>query len=382
MSSSIKVFGLVFSMALCVHAQSLVSYASPGAQDYGRALTISPAALGGGMRGTAPTIPILAATGFPFGGAAVDQQGHRFFYTNGVQLACMPIPTVQPGIGPFGFLPMPPFFNQITGMAYSQATGCLWITDGWFIGEYNFGAGVFVTGPWPSPYAGTPIRLTGLDFDSATGNVVAVSEFSNLLHFTPGGALLSNNPPTYVPPGLATGLAIEGRGFTMAGTAFSIAYVSYNNTAVLWNNGATVPLSMAQTQGLAFVALPADLPQGAICPGMPMDAWQNSPSYVNNAGFQLELQGGPPLSVVILGVDIAFLPVPILLPSGSNLWLNPASMTLIVIPLPTNIAGSAFLAAPLFLPPGFTAFTQWAAICPMGGLLYTSDMLQIMVSMP
>ncbi|MSR75045.1 MAG: hypothetical protein EXS14_06220 [Planctomycetes bacterium] len=372
---------LVLAFALCtlVPAQSLVSYASPAAQDYGRSLTISPAAPLGGVRGSVGTLPVLAATGFPLGGAAIDQQGRRFFYTNGVQLACMPIPTVQPGIGPFGFLPMPPFFNQITGLAYSKATGCLWITDGWLIGEYNFGAGVFVTGPWPSPYAGTPTRLTGLEFDPTTGNVLAIAENSFLLRFTAAGALLAITPPAYAPPGLATGLALDTSDFVAGGGAL---YVSYSNVAVRLLGGMIVPLSTVNTQGLAFLDLPADLSQGAVCMPMPMDAWVNSPVYSGNMGFQLTLQGGPIAGVVLLGLDVVFLAAPIVLPSGSNLWLNVASASLITMFLPTNGLGQAFLNAPLVVPPGFTVFAQWAAVCPAGAMLYTSDLLQTRTSMP
>ena len=381
MQKIIITLALVVCCALSAQAQSLVSYSSPSVADYGRALCLSPASPAGGVRGTFPTIPPLPALLFPMGGAAIDQQGRRFFYSNGLQLACMPIPTLPPGIGPFGILPTPAVFNMITGLGYSAASGHLWITDGWFIGEWDFIGGAFVTGPWPTPFAGTNIRITGVEYDQASGTVIAVSQFSNLLHFTPGGALLANIPATYAPPGMATGLALETALISTAGTSRQI-YVSYGNTAAEWGSGIFVPLSTAQTQGLAFVALPADLSQGAVCGPMPMNAWVNSPTYTGNAGFQAELQGGPPSSMVILGIDFSFLPVPIVLPSGSNLWLNPASMTLVPIPLPTNAFGDAVLAVPLFLPPGFLAYCQWLAICPMGGQAYCSDLLQIAISMP
>ena len=375
-----SLFALV-ALALCtlVPAQSLVSYSSPSAQDYGRALCISPVSPAGGVRGTVVTVPALPATGFPLGGAAIDQQGRRFFYTNGAMLACMSIPTVQLGVGPFGLLPMPPLFNQLTGMAFSQTSGFLWVTDGWWIGEYDFTAGVFVTGPFPGPNAGTVIRITGLEIDPTTGNVLAITENSNLMRFSAAGALLAVNPAAYAPPGLATGLALDTS--TLAAVGGSL-YVSYNNSAVRWNGGAVVPLSTANTQGLAFVSLPADLTQGAVCGVMPMDAWVNSPVYSGNLGFQLRLQGGPIAGVALLGLDIVFLGAPIVLPSGSNFWLNPASASLVTMLLPTNAFGEAFLNAPLAVPSGLTVYAQWLAVCPAGLQAYTSDLLQIRVSMP
>ncbi len=358
-----------------IHAQCLVGYASTSPMSYVRAGAQSPVAPAGGIFNALPTLFPLPGTGFPMGGAAVDQVRRRFYYTNGTQLMCMPLPETGTGVGPFGPVAWPAFFGPLTGLACNSLTGTLWMTDGWSCMEYNVVSGTMVN-LFTGPFAGSALRFTGLEYDQGAGEVLALVQDSRVMRFTPAGVLLGVLMPNYNPPGLATGLAQD------SSAPGKPLYISYPGIAIRMNTGGIFPILNGGTQGLACVALPATLPQGTICTPMPMDAWVNSPEYSGNMGWQLELSGGPPSSVAILGIDFSYLPIPIVLPSGSNLWLNPWSVTLLPFPLPTSPTGDASLAIPLTLPPGFLAYAQWIAVCPMGGLVYCSDLLQIRVSEP
>jgi hypothetical protein len=357
---------------LSLNAQCLVSYHSASANEYARSYTLSPAAPAGGVVGTNLTLVPLATTGFPMGGMAVDQVRRCAYYSNGLQLVRMPLLGVIAGLGPFGVLPNPAGFNQVTGLACNDTTGTLWATDGWAIAEVNPNTGALISGPFAGPFTGLNIKLTGLEFDQGTGEVLAVVEDSRICRFSAAGVLLGITLPPFVPAAPATGLAMD------SSAPGKPLYISYNNTARHFPTGIAVPLANPAAQGLAFVALPAELPQGAVCGAMTLDASVNTPVYSGNAGFQLNLANGPIAAAVILGLDLGFLGAPIVLPSGSNLWLNPA--TLVTILLPTDAFGNAFLNAPLVVPPGFAVYAQWAAICPTNGMLYTSDMLQTITS--
>ena|GEM_PF-6278527 len=360
----------VFTLSL--NAQCLVSYHSASANEYGRSYSMSPAAPAGGIVGTNPSLVPLPTTVGPLGGMAVDQVRRRVYYSNGPQLVRMSLPGVIPGVGPFGVLPNPAGFNGVTGLACNDNTGTLWATDGRVIAEVNPNTGLIITGPFNGPFLGTPTLLTGLEFDQGAGQVLAVADDSRICRFTAAGVLLGIALPAFVPAAPATGLAMD------SSAPGKPLYISYNNIARHFPTGIAVPLANPGAQGLAFVSLPAERPQGAVCGAMTLDASVNSPVYSGNAGFQLTLANGPIAAAVILGLDLGFLGAPIVLPSGSNLWLNPGTLT--AIALPTDAFGNAFLNAPLGVPPGFAVYVQWAAICPANGMVYTSDMLQTTTS--
>ncbi len=362
------------TITAALEAQCLVSYHSAAAQEYARSYTISPALPMGGIVGTNLTLVPLPATGFPMGGMAVDQVRRRVYYSNGTQLVRMSLPGVIPGVGPFGVLPNPAGFNQVTGLACNDTTGSLWATDGWAIAEVNSATGAILSGPFAGPFVGMATKLTGLEFDQGTGEVLAVVEDSRICRVTAAGVLLGIALPPFAPVAPATGLAMD------SSAPGKPLYISYNNTARHFPTGFSVPLANPAAQGLAFVALPAERPQGAVCGAMTMDATVNTPVYSGNMAFQLRLANGPLASAVLLALDLGFLGAPIVLPSGSNLWLNPGTATTIV--LPTDAFGNAFLNAPLVVPPGFGVYVQWAAVCPGNGMVYLSDMLQTITSEP
>jgi hypothetical protein len=373
-----KVLSTLTVLVVCtaaLEAQCLVGYSSAAPMGYVRAGAQSPVAPAGGIFNVLPTTMMLPPMPFPAGGAAVDQVRHRFYYTNGTQLVCMPLPETDLVPGPFGPVMWPAFFGPLTGLACNDTTGSLWMTDGWSVMEYDTIGGVILN-LFTGPFAGSALRFTGLEYDQGANEVLALVQDSRVIRFTPTGVILGILLPSFGPPGLATGLAQD------SSAPSKPLYISYNNVAVRMNTGAFFPLLNPFTQGLACVALPATLPQGAVCTPMPLDAWVNSPEYTNNMGWQLTLSGGPSASIVLLGIDVSYLPLPIVLLSGSNLWLNPASTSLLLFTLPTSLTGDAALPIPLTLPPGFLAYAQWLAICPMNGLAYCSELLQVRISEP
>lgn len=310
----------------------------------------------------------------PFGDVAVDVLADNVYVSDGVVIAAYSRFGAHLGTA------LPPL-PGITGMAVA-APGLLWITDGLLYGAVPLGLGCpagvlpFVVGPFPVPigpiFAGP---IGDLDFDAATGSLLACDAFGLVGSFFPGALGVGPYgvfPVAPGPCGLAPGLM--GIAFDKALPGTGTFYVTDGAmVARLLPGGVPAPPTFyspvpcfpvptaAPVVGLAFAGRQISFGVGADNAGLPAPVIGSlGQSYAGNPGYTITLAGSvlggtaflrysfgaacPPIGV--LGV-----PVYLLAPRF-------AAATLPVGPL-----GTAAFAAPIPAGPfGMSVYLQWIVL--------------------
>jgi hypothetical protein len=330
-----------------------------------------------------PQVPLLPAMAPPAGDSTFDNLRAFHWFTNGAILAAQPTPMFPPA-GPLPPpMPIPAAVlaaiggGPITGIAIDAAAGIMFLTGmpGMTIGVTPLPGMPVVVPPFPLPFAAGPI--TGLEWDSATGQLIAVDAVGVTYRYFPGGAPAA--PP--LPPPMAFGPMVTDVAIdrTMAPNAFGLrplyvlagpSYFDVHDPAP-----APQPAGPGMGQGLAFMNHPSTNKPGGpcICPGTAYPApgpTTNSPMTAMNAGFGVSMSGLPPGFPVIFGFDVAgFLPgFPVINPPvGCGLGLTLGPSTLLFAGLANALGVATYpvpLVPPYFFPGAAPVFNQNATVCP------------------
>ncbi len=374
-------------------AQMLGTYA-PGGLYQDRCVIDTPVALTGDGVCPEPPYPMppRVAAGFPAGAVTANHPGGLILATDGVtdiirrfhpKTDCPGAPATLPPLPlPAGYGPA----NPVTGMTMDPASLTLYLTDGNVLTAHDPAAGMAMTGgPWAIPVLNL---VTGLDYDSCTGVIVAVDSLGGVGAFGFGGAALINL--SYVPwphPGvlaagaLATGVAIDRCVAHPCAGVPPATYVSWTSGQVIQAaTGFVVPGGPAPmaSVGLTYTAVPIRLASPASCSATPLPARSSYVRAGSAATFKVcNVPGGVPNAH--LAVSLGFLAGGglVIPPCGERLWVDPALFPF--PPLPVPVVGGTASTTTGPLPFGVRAYLQWAITHPVTGALELSDANQIEV---
>ncbi len=332
--------------------------------------------------------PGLAPFAAPLGDVASDPITDTVYATDGALLAAY-----TPAGVPLGFA-VPPI-PGLTGLGMGLG-GLLWITDGLVYGAVPV-AGIgcpglalpFVLGPFPVPigpiFAGP---IADLDFEGATGSLLACDGFGIVGSFFPG-PLPAPGPYGFFPmppapcplapgligiafdktlPGSGTFFVSDGvlirRALPGGGVAPATFYFPFPCIPI------PAPLPIA---GLAFAGRQIPYGVGADSLGFPAPIIGSvGQSYVGNPAFSVTLAGSIPTSRAILRSGFApacpatrFRGVPNFL--AGRPFFGPSGPTFLTTRVLVGAGGGAVYttAIPPAIPPGVTYYMQWMALTPV-----------------
>lgn len=340
-------------------------------------------------------LPALGAAAAPFGDSTFDNVLGYHWVTNGMLMAAQPTPAFPPLAAP------PPMFAipgaviaavggfMVTGIAIDAVAGLMWLTSapGFVVGVGAVPAMPILVPPFPIPFATGPI--SGLEWDSSTGSLLACDVAGIVYNFTPTGVAIGAPilPPGAL-PAAAQDVAID-RTLRLNGAGLRPLYVLAGPMVFDTNDPATPPFPSGSPmpRGLAFMNHPASNPPvgGCACPG---GAWPKqfttSVMTAGNAAWGVGMTGMPPFWPVLWAFDVAvFNPAfPLINGPGCPLGLLPTSATLITGGASADAAGTAILPVPLMpplMPLGFGPFynqnVAWCPADPVLSLVFTPTQL-------
>lgn len=337
------------------------------------------------------TVPILPAMP-AFGDSTYDNVlGHHWF-SDGLSLAAMPSPTIPP-VGPVPpAVPISPAVllitgGPVTGIAFDAVAGIMFLCGpvGPVVGVAPTPAMPIVVPPFAIPWVTGPIA--GLDWDGATGTLLAVDVAGIVFTFFPGGGPVGAPVAPPFPLAAPAGDVAIDRTLRTNPAGFRPLYVAYGGSVVdIMDPQPTVfsagPLA---TEGLAFLNFPAANPPNStcLCPGTtyPGPLFTTGPMTVGNAAFGLGHGGLPPgfpMLFVFEVTGLSNLSYPWINAVGCGLGLVPGSPGLIPVGVTADGAGNAILPLGLVgptLPLGTALYLQGATFCPGDpflGLVFTA----------
>lgn len=309
----------------------------------------------------APALPVFGATLVPAGDATYDGLTNRIWYSNGNMLASMPSPSFPlaiPGLPPFPIAAgvLAAIGGAVTGIALDPVANVMWLC----------GAPGVVVGVTPVP--GTPVvfppfgllfptgPITGLDWDSMTGSLLAVDGPGVVYQFLPGGAPVAPPVGPVLMPAIAGDVAIDKTGMPNPAGVRAI-YVISGPVAidVTFAAGVPLPTATAFPTGLAFLPKPAKNQQTSCPCGNFLPRWSvRAPMATGQGGFGLLFGNGPALSPLLMAFDGGYnAALPMINLSGCGLGLFLGSASIQTFFTFTDGVGNAGWALPLtFLPAG------------------------------
>lgn len=339
----------------------------------------------------APALPAIGAALVPAGDATYNGLNNQIWYSNGNMLASMPSPSFPlavPGLPPFPIAPavLAAIGGAVTGIALDPIANVM----------YLCGVGGVIIGVVPVP--GTPVAvppfglafptgpLTGLDYDSITGTLLAVDAPGVVYQFVPGGFPVAPPIGPMILPGFAGDVAIDKTGMPNPAGVRAI-YVIAGPLAVDVTFAAAIPLPTvtAFPTGLAFLPRPAkNQPTSCACGPFAPRWGVRAPMASGQGGFGLLIGNAPPFSPVLMAFDNAYNPgLPFINVSGCGLGLFLGSPTIQTFFAFTDGLGNAGWALPLnFLPPGIgPVYAQafWTCTADPAGFALT-EVQQIVVT--
>lgn len=392
--------------ALCVAgvgAQTLVTYSpmAPAPAAFGEVAGTSPMFPGGGppqgvfgaLFPLPPAFPGPAPVVVPPGDVAIDAVTGRLFVSNGPLIAAQPNPTyvapLAPPVPPFPAPPFPPLpfvaagGAWVSGLAVNPAPGLLWMTNGFMVQAIAIAPLPAMVVVFPPFAPAVPIAafgpMTGLEWDGATGTLLACDAAGTVISFLPGGAFGGLIvPPPGVLPGPATGVTIDKTTLPSPAGPRSL-YVTAGGMIFDYSAGVVLPSLVGPAVGVAFHGNPARLsPGGCPCGGLAPALQTLSPSYSGNPAFGVDWAGLPPFAGVIVAFDLAFDPAfPMINFVGCPLIMDLVSPSLFIFPAAANAAGRLSLPVSLVgLPPGVAFYVQYVTGCTADptGLMLSSGM--------
>lgn len=328
-----------------------------------------------------PQVPLLPPLP-PFAGDSTFNNTVGFTWvTNGMIMAAQPTPMFPP-LGPLPApFPIPPAIlgaigGVATGIAIDSVAGIMYLTGppGITIGCAPLPGMPVIVPPFPLPFPLLMPPITGLEWDSAAGNLIHCDAGGVTYTTFPGGLPGAPPfPPLLVGPLPVTDVALDR---TMALNAFGLRSLYALSAAGVYSDVRN-PLALIQPglpgQGLAWMNHPASNMPGAtcICPGTgyPAPGPSTTSAMTNlNAAWGVTMTGLPPGFPVIFGFDIlGFLPgFPLINGVGCGLGLTLGPSTLLFAGV-SNAVGVATYPVPL-VPPAFVLgtgpfFNQNATFC-------------------
>lgn len=339
----------------------------------------------------APALPVFGPALVPTGDSTYDGLTNRIWYSNGNLLASMPSPSFPlaiPGLPPFPIAAavLAAIGGAVTGIAIDPLANVMWLTGapGIVIGVTPMPGTPVVFPPFGLPFLTGPI--TGLDWDSITGTLLAVDGPGVVYQFFPGGAPAAPPIGPVVMPAIAGDVAIDKTGMPNFAGVRAI-YVASGPVAidVTFAAGVPLPLATAFPTGLAFLPKPAKNQQTSCFCGNFQPRWGvRAPMASGQGGFGLLFGNGPAFTPVLMAFDPAYnAGLPMINMSGCGLGLFLGSPLIQTFFTFTDGGGNAGWGLPLnFLPPGIgPVYAQafWACSAdPMGFAL--TEVQQIVVT--
>jgi hypothetical protein len=332
------------------------------------------------------------------GDLAIDATTGQVYYSNGPLIAVQPNPTYAAPIGaalaPFPATAFPPLpflpggGTLVTGLAVDPAAGLLWMTNGYTVLAASIAAlpsTVAVVTPFAPAIPPAFGPMTGLEWDGATGQLLACDAAGFVVSFFPGGAFGGSFiSPVVALPGTVTGVTIDKTTLPTAAGVRSV-YLSLSSPAgdfVLDTaSGGFRQLfgAFGSVAGVAFHANAArHTPAGCPCGGLAPTLRTRSPSYSGNPAFGVDWLGLPPFGSVLVAADLAFDPsFPSLNGVGCPLILGPSSPSFVAFAANADATGRLSLPVSLAgIPPGVALYLQYATVCTADptGLVLSSGM--------
>lgn len=370
---------LPFAAALavgCLPAQQLIVYDPPQFGTSQNHLVRLPTTMqpSPALAGSSPILPALAGFGsgaaMP-GDATFDSTGAVYWYTNGIFLMTSPTPGF-PTTAPLTpqFVPnnlVLGFASPFTGMALDPVANILYLAN-------DNGNVVGVT-----PVVGTPIvvpvftpgfamgLLSGLEWDSITGTLLACDTTGTVYPFFPGGAPAGAPIPGGPLRFDAQDVAIDKTGLLNPLGVRSIWVVAGGLAVDITGGWPPIITGANLPTGLAF--LPQAAPEqltGCACGTMLPQHRINSPMVSGNAQFEIDITGVIPGSPVLMAIDFAFNPAfPLINTVGCGLGVlgTTSMMTNFTIASPGGNAGWP-LSLALLAPGVGPAYSQALFQCP------------------
>jgi hypothetical protein len=347
-----------------------------------------------------PPLPLPPPYMVPPGDSTFDGVTGIHYYTEGLTLASMPTPMFPP-VGPlFPPVPIPnavigAIGGPVTGMAIDPggmvAAPILWFVSGpgRVVGVAVNAALPIVRGPIPIPFP-LLVPITGLEWDSLTGRLLANDAVGNVYPFFPGG--IAAGPMIPGPAGLpfvAGDTVIDKTGMSNVWGLRGL-YVLYGPVyADLTAPGAVKPVyptgGSPNPTGMAYVPHPAAFPVNGVCPcpNFPMTQSITGPMSAGNAAFGITYGGLPPGQMVLVAFDFIYNPAfPFFNGIGCGLGLVFGSGTMVSAAIFASPAGVATYTLPLLVPAGTgPVFHQAGTFCPADPIgIVITPMYQIAAS--
>jgi hypothetical protein len=310
------------------------------------------------------------------GDVAVDVTTDIVYVTDGAIVSGYTSAGVQVGS-------IPPPLAAITGLAVDSGPGLLWLTDGVTYGAIPLGAGCaagvpFAVGPFPVPIGpifGGPI--TDLDWDSATGTLLACDVTGLVGSFVPGPAPAPGpygvfpvlaGPCGLVPPlvGIAIDKALPGSGTHYVTDGLTVARLlpggglappTFYSPAPCFPAPPAPPIA-----GLAFAGRQITYGAGADNAGLPVPTIGSvGESWVGNPLYTVTLAGSVPGGVARLKYSFGSLCPPLGI-VGVPIYLSAPRFTAVIVGV--GAGGGAAFAAPIppAIPFGLSIYLQWVVL--------------------
>lgn len=368
-----------------------------------RLVVYDPVGMGGPgfLELTAPTMlvppgsgPVLAYPEFPVlppppaynvrpGDSTFDGINGNNWYTNGLLVTGTPTPAFPPVAAPPVVFPIPP---MVLGMMGGPATGMaldpggvvgapiLWLVSapGMVVGISPVAPFPVVAGPFPIPALLAPL-VSGLEWDSLSGQLIATDVPGNVYFFFPGGIPAAPMLPAPAGmPGVAADVAIDKTGMRNAWGTRSVFVLFGPVVADMSWPGPAKPLyptgGTPTPMGLAFLPHPAAWPVLGVCPcpNFPLMQSVTGPMSAGNGGFGITLTGLPPKQIALFAFDYVYNPAfPFINGVGCGFGMVLGSATLSSGAIFADAAGVATYRLPLLVPPGTgPVFYQGGTFCP------------------
>jgi hypothetical protein len=306
-------------------------------------------------------LPPFGVALVPPGDATYNGLTNQIWYCNGNILASMPSPSFPlagPAIPPFVIAPavLAAIGGAVTGIALNPIANVMFLCGpaGLILGVTPVPGTPVVVPPFGLAFPTGP--LTGLDYDSITGTLLAVDAPGMVYQFALGGFPVAPPVGPMILPGIAGDVAIDKTAMPNAAGVRGI-YVIAGPLAIDVTFAAALPMPTATAfpTGLAFLPRPAkNQPTSCNC-GAFIPRWSvRAPMASGQGGFGLLLGNAPPFTPTLMAFDNIYNPaLPVINFSGCGLGLFLGSPTIQTFFAFTDGLGNAGWGLPLnFLPPG------------------------------